>query len=137
MNGSLAGRAVRERRADHRQRREHPDAYTPTRIAASIERTINAPLLSVTGAIGVLTVINRDTPFTQDDAAVLQRLADQVAAAVSNARLYEEARATAERYRQAVEDERRARERSPRSSRATRGSSSRRRTRSSRSAPTA
>lgn len=110
MNDSLAGLAVRERRANIVNDSGHPDAYTPTRIAAGIERTINAPLLSVTGAIGVLTVINRDTPFTQDDAAVLQRLADQVAAAISNARLYEEARATAERYRQAVEDERRARE---------------------------
>jgi two-component system NtrC family sensor kinase len=110
MNDSLAGLAVRERRANIVNDSGHPDAYTPTRIAAGIERTINAPLLAVTGAIGVLTVINRDTPFTQDDAAVLQRLADQVAAAISNARLYEEARATAERYRQAVEDERRARE---------------------------
>ena len=110
MNDSLAGLAVRERRANIVNDAAIPDAYTPTRIAANIERTINAPLLAVTGAIGVLTVINRDTPFTQDDAAVLQRLADQVAAAMSNARLYEEARATAERYRQAVEDERRARE---------------------------
>lgn len=108
--GSLAGQAVLERRTIIVNDSAHPDAYTPTRIAANIERTINAPLLSVTGAIGVLTVINRDTPFTHDDAIVLQRLADQVAAAVSNARLYEEARATAERYRQAVEDERRARE---------------------------
>ncbi|HEY4306447.1 MAG TPA: ATP-binding protein [Gemmatimonadaceae bacterium] len=109
MNDSLAGLAVRERRANIVNDSSHPGAYTPTRIAANIERTINAPLLAVTGAIGVLTVINRETPFTQDDAAVLQRLADQVAAAISNARLYEEARATAERYRQAVEDERRAR----------------------------
>jgi two-component system NtrC family sensor kinase len=110
MKDSLAGLAVRERRANIVNDSRHPDAYTPTRIAANIERTINAPLLSVTGAIGVLTVINRGVPFTQDDAAVLQRLADQVAAAISNARLYEETRATAERYRQAVEDERRARE---------------------------
>jgi two-component system NtrC family sensor kinase len=110
MNDSLAGLAVLERRANIINDSRHPAAYTPTRIAANIERTVNAPLLSVAGAIGVLTVINRDVPFTQDDAAVLQRLADQVAAAISNARLYEEARATAERYRRAVDDERRARE---------------------------
>jgi two-component system NtrC family sensor kinase len=110
LDGSLAGKAVLERRTVIVNDGAHPDAYTPTRIAASIERTINAPLVAVTGAIGVLTVINRDTPFTDDDAVVLQRLADQVAAAVSNARLYETSRATAERYRQAVEDERRARE---------------------------
>jgi two-component system NtrC family sensor kinase len=110
MDGSLAGKAVLERRTIIVNDGAHPDAYKPTRIAANIERTINAPLVAVTGAIGVLTVINRDTPFTDDDAVVLQRLADQVAAAVSNARLYETSRATAERYRQAVEDERRARE---------------------------
>jgi two-component system NtrC family sensor kinase len=110
MNGSLAGRAVKERRTLIVNDSNHPDAYKPTRIAANIERTINAPLHSVSGAIGVLTVINRATPFTEDDASVLQRLGDQVAAAVSNAQLYEEARASAERYRQAVEDERRARE---------------------------
>jgi two-component system NtrC family sensor kinase len=110
MNGSLAGQAVKERRTIIVNDSNHPDAYKPTRIAANIDRTINAPLLSVTGAIGVLTVINRVAPFTDDDASVLQRLGDQVAVAVSNARLYEEARASAERYRQAVEDERRARE---------------------------
>jgi two-component system NtrC family sensor kinase len=110
MNGSLAGRAVKERRTIIVNDGSHPDAYKPTRIAANIERTINAPLLSVAGAIGVLSVINRVAPFTEDDASVLQRLGDQVAVAVSNARLYEEARASAERYRQAVEDERRARE---------------------------
>ena len=55
-------------------------------------------------------MINRERPFSEDDAVVLERLADQVAVAVTNARLYEDAQAVAERYRQAVEDERRARE---------------------------
>ena len=55
-------------------------------------------------------MINRERPFSEDDAVVLERLADQVAVAVTNARLYEDAQAAAERYRQAVEDERRARE---------------------------
>ncbi|HEU6451370.1 MAG TPA: ATP-binding protein, partial [Gemmatimonadaceae bacterium] len=47
--------------------------------------------------------------FGDEDALVLQRLADQVAVAVANARLYEEAHAAAERYRQVSEDEQRAR----------------------------
>src|SRR5204863_186887 len=85
-------------------------AYWPTRIAAGVERTLIAPLFTNTGPIGELSVINRDTEFTEDDAVELQRLADQVAVAVANARLYEEARAAADRYRQAVDDERRARD---------------------------
>lgn len=109
VRDSVAGRAVRERRTFIINDADGPETYTPTRVAAGIDRIVIAPLIAVTGAIGVLTVINRDTPFTDDDAIVLQRLADQVAAAVSNARLYEEARASAERYRQVVEDERRAR----------------------------
>ncbi len=107
---SVSGRAIRERRAIICNDASIDDAYGPTRIAANVERTLVAPLFSSTEAIGALSVINRDTEFTEEDAVVLQRLADQVAVAVSNARLYEEARAAAERYRQAVDDERRARD---------------------------
>ena len=107
---SVSGRAIRERNAIICNDASVDEAYTPTRIAANIDRVLVAPLFSSTEAIGVLSVINRDGEFTAEDAIVLQRLADQVAVAVSNARLYEEARAAAERYRQAVEDERRARD---------------------------
>jgi len=110
LNASISGRAIRERRAIICNDANVPEAYGPTRIAANVDRTIAAPLYSSSGAIGVLSVINRDTAFTDDDATVLQRLADQVAVAVGNARLYEEAKAAADRYRQAVEDERRARD---------------------------
>jgi PAS domain S-box-containing protein len=110
VNASVSGRAIRERRTVICNDANVEDAYTPTRIAASIERTLIAPLFSSTEAIGVLSVINRDSEFTDDDAVVLQRLADQVAVAVAHARLYEEARGAAERYRRAVEDERRARD---------------------------
>jgi PAS domain S-box-containing protein len=110
LNASVSGRAILESRTVVCNDAGVPDAYAPTRIAAGIDRTLVAPLFSSTGAIGVLTVVNRDAPFTDDDATVLQRLADQVAVAVSNARLYEEARGAADRYRQASEDERRARD---------------------------
>jgi PAS domain S-box-containing protein len=110
VNASIAGRAIRERQAIIYNDTNIPEAYAPTRIAAKIERGIAAPLISSSGALGVLTVLNRDTEFTEEDALVLQRLADQVAVAVSNARLYEEAKAAADRYRQVVEDERRARD---------------------------
>lgn len=110
LAGSLNGRAVRERQTIICNDTSGPDTYGPTRIAANLERTLISPLITSAGAIGALAVLNRDAAFTDDDATVLQRLADQVAVAVSNARLYEEAREAAERYRKAVEDERRARD---------------------------
>jgi PAS domain S-box-containing protein len=110
LHSSVTGRAIRERRTIICNDANVPEAYGPTRIAANVERTLVAPLFSSTGAIGALAIINRSAEFTQDDAEVLQRLADQVAVAVSNARLYEEAQEAAERYRRAIEDERRARD---------------------------
>jgi two-component system NtrC family sensor kinase len=109
MDGSISGQAVRERRAIICNDTRVAGAYGPSRMAAGIDRTLVAPLYSSAGAIGVLAVINRDVAFGDEDALVLQRLADQVAVAVANARLYEEAHAAAERYRQVSEDERRAR----------------------------
>ena len=110
VHASVSGRAILERRAIICNDTSGPDAYGPTRIAANVERTLVAPLFASDGATGVLAVINRDAEFTADDATVLQRLADQVAVAVANAHLYEEVKAAADRYRQASEDERRARD---------------------------
>ncbi len=109
VDGSISGQAVRERRAIICNDTRVAAAYGPSRIAAGIDRTLVAPLYSSAGAIGVLAVINRAIAFGDEDALVLQRLADQVAVAVANARLYEEAHAAAERYRQVSEDEQRAR----------------------------
>jgi PAS domain S-box-containing protein len=110
LESSLSGRAIAERRPLIYNSTDVPDVYSPTRIAANVERALISPLFSSSGGIGALSVINRERPFSDDDAVVLERLADQVAVAVTNARLYEDAHAAAERYRQAVEDERRARE---------------------------
>ncbi|HEY4216378.1 MAG TPA: PAS domain S-box protein [Gemmatimonadaceae bacterium] len=110
LEGSLVGRAVLERRTSICNECDIEDAYGPTRVAVGVHNTLHAPLFSSDGVIGALTVINRDAAFTEDDAVVLQRLADQVAVAVANARLYEEAKAAADRYQQASEDERRARD---------------------------
>jgi two-component system NtrC family sensor kinase len=57
---------------------------------AKIQRTMVAPLGTGRGTIGAVAVINRERPFDQEDAKVLQRLADQVAVAIVNARLFEE-----------------------------------------------
>ncbi len=110
VNDSVSGRAILETRTIIWNDPAESGAYAPSRIAGGIDRTLVSPLISSDGAIGVLAVVNRETAFTDDDAMVLQRLADQVAVAITNARLYEEARGAADRYRQASEDERRARD---------------------------
>jgi PAS domain S-box-containing protein len=110
VNASITGRAIIEQRAIICNDTNVPEAYGPTRIAANIERTLIAPLLSGDGVLGVISVVDGVEPFTPDDALVLQRLADQVAVAVANARLYEEAQTAAEQHRQKSEDERRARD---------------------------
>ena len=65
--------------------------YERTRALGPVEKIVAAPLLTPDGPIGVLSVANRKADFTDDDARVLERLAAQVALAVVNARLYEEA----------------------------------------------
>jgi PAS domain S-box-containing protein len=110
VHASISGRAIIEHRAIICNDANVPEAYGPTRIAANVERTVVAPLLSSEGVLGVLAVVDGVEPFTEDDALVLQRLADQVAVAVANARLYEEAQTAVERYRRTSEDERRARD---------------------------
>lgn len=104
LNGSVTGRSIRERRPMIvNDPARDPETYGPTRIAANVENTAIAPLFSSSGAIGALSVINRAEPFTEHDAAVLQRLADQVAVAVANARLYEDSQLLGERYHRVLE----------------------------------
>jgi PAS domain S-box-containing protein len=91
VDGSMMGRAVRTASSiiTH-DVREDADAFGPSIAASQVRNTIIVPLLSVQGPVGALSVFNRVAPFTDDDAEVLQRLADQVAVAVVNARLFEE-----------------------------------------------
>lgn len=55
-----------------------------------VQRTLIAPFVTGGGTIGAIAILNRDKPFDQDDAKVLQRLADHVSVAIVNARLFEE-----------------------------------------------
>ena len=88
---TLDGKAVREGTAIiANEARAHPGAYRPAYEVTTIEKLLVVPLVTARGTIGVLTVFNRDTEFTDDDARVLRRLADQVAVAIVNARLFEE-----------------------------------------------
>ncbi len=88
---TLDGKAVREGTAIiANEARAHPGAYRPAYEVTAIEKLLAVPLVTARGTIGVLTVFNRPNAFTDDDARVLRRLADQVAVAIVNARLFEE-----------------------------------------------
>lgn len=65
--------------------------YERTRAIGPVQKVVAAPLLTPDGPIGVLSVANRAADFTEEDGRVAERLAAQLALAVVNARLYEEA----------------------------------------------
>jgi PAS domain S-box-containing protein len=91
VRSSISGRAVR----DHapvisNDVPNDPDVSRQAQRLIRIRNTIVVPLSTARGVIGTLSVFNRKTNFEQTDARVLQRLADHVAVAIVNARLYEE-----------------------------------------------
>jgi PAS domain S-box-containing protein len=91
VEGTLLGRAVREGAP-----LVHNDVGSSTHVSAAlegvadIEKTIVVPLRTAEGIIGVISVVNRPDDFGPDDARVLERLAEHVAVAIVNARLFEE-----------------------------------------------
>jgi GAF domain-containing protein len=98
MEGSLFGQVVR----GHEQQRlnevapDHGGLVAVQRLAP-VQRLLGAPLITSRGAIGAIAAFNRARPFGEDDLRLLQRLADQVAVAIVNARLFDEVeRATRE-----------------------------------------
>ena len=91
VKSSISGRAVR----DHtpvisNDVPNDPDVSRQAQRLLRIRNTVVVPLSTARGVIGTLSVFNRKTEFEKDDARVLQRLADHVAVAIVNARLYEE-----------------------------------------------
>ncbi len=91
LHGSMVGRAVLSATSIIREDvQEDPESYLQSVAASEIKNTVIVPMLSVQGPIGALSVFNRLAPFSDEDAEILQRLADQVAVAVVNARLFEE-----------------------------------------------
>jgi PAS domain S-box-containing protein len=91
VNASLSGRVLRlAEAAIVNDVPSEPDVFRPTVRMANVSRAVVVPLITKDGAVGVLTVVNRESEFHDDDLRVLQRLADHVAVAVVNARLFEE-----------------------------------------------
>ncbi|MBU6367643.1 MAG: GAF domain-containing protein [Gemmatimonadetes bacterium] len=98
VDGCLFGQVVR----DHEQLLLNDTAAVRAGLAsverlAPIDRLLSAPLVTSRGAIGAIAAFNRARPFGDDELRLLQRLADQVAVAIVNARLFDEVeRATRE-----------------------------------------
>lgn len=90
IENSLNGRAYLAHTHVISNRAPDDGIYKPAQERAGIQKAIVVPLISARGAIGTLAAINRAADFTEDDARVLQRLADHVAVAIVNARLFEE-----------------------------------------------
>jgi GAF domain-containing protein len=68
-----------------------------------VERAVIVPLTTESGTIGTLVVVNRALPFDDTDARVLHRLADLVAVAIINARLFEAVEQATREWRAAVD----------------------------------
>ena len=91
VRSSISGRAVRDQAAVISNAvTDDADVSRQAQRLVKIRNTIVVPLSSSRGVIGTLCVFNRNADFEQSDARVLQRLADHVAVAIVNARLYEE-----------------------------------------------
>lgn len=104
INASMSGRALLTAKTIiSNELSADPTGYTPSIEAARMQKTIIAPLNTKQGPLGILSVINRENDFTDADARVLHRLAEQVAVAVVNARLFEEVTLLGERHRRVVE----------------------------------
>jgi GAF domain-containing protein len=67
----------------------HDGAFLPLQRITRITNAVIVPLAAGRERIGAIAVINRDIPFTDEDARILERLGDQVAVAVANARLFD------------------------------------------------
>ncbi len=80
-----------------------PRTYRMTQRVANVRNACVVPLITGRGTIGVLTVTNREGGFEDADARVLQRLADQVAVAIVNARLYEDVATATQEWRVAFD----------------------------------
>jgi GAF domain-containing protein len=91
VQGSLMGQVVLSGQAaiSHDVAAD-PAAYHRNLRLVDVRRALVAPLRTARGVIGALALFNRDEAFHDGDARILQRLADQVAVAIVNARLFAE-----------------------------------------------
>ncbi|HET9879857.1 MAG TPA: GAF domain-containing protein [Candidatus Limnocylindria bacterium] len=110
IGSGIAGRAAAEGvvcwTGDYLADESFPHDAGDARIAAQgIRSMMSAPLTGPDRLIGTITVQSSGhNVFNADDGVLLQLLADQVAIAVTNARLYEELEESERRYRHLVDN---------------------------------
>ena len=91
VRASISGRAVQTQTpVISNDAPNDPDVSRQVQRLVRIRNIAVVPLSTARGVIGTLSVFNRKAEFDKDDARILQRLADHVAVAIVNARLYEE-----------------------------------------------
>ena len=91
LNGSLVGRSVTANELIvYNDGNVEVALHRTVQHLAPVQRMVIAPLITGRGTIGSIAVMNRERAFDQADGKVLQRLADHVAVAIVNARLFEE-----------------------------------------------
>ena len=90
ISQGLMGAAVREARMVLVNDVERDPRYVPTPGAPQIRAELAVPILLAGKVLGVLNV-ESPNPFTGEDAASLQIIADHLAVAIQNARLFEQA----------------------------------------------
>jgi signal transduction histidine kinase len=101
VSQGVMGAAVRERRIQRSNDVTRDPRYIPIPGLTGIRSEIAVPLLLGPAVLGILNV-ESPRPLTDDDAANLQTIADNLSAAISNARRFEDAQRVAvleERHR--------------------------------------
>lgn len=89
MRGSLSGYVVEHGTSFiSNDVPSEPQAYRRNLQLVDVRKAVIVPLVTARGTIGALAVYNRDADFHEQDARILRRLADQVAVAIVNARLF-------------------------------------------------
>jgi len=89
LRGSLSGHVVEHGKSFISNNvPSEPLAYRRNLQLVAVRKTVIVPLVTARGTIGALSVYNRDTDFQLQDERILRRLADQVAVAIVNARLF-------------------------------------------------
>jgi serine phosphatase RsbU (regulator of sigma subunit)/anti-sigma regulatory factor (Ser/Thr protein kinase) len=95
--GRLAGRLASSRRPVTLERNQATAAFQSLLASADMQSVLGLPLILDRQLLGVLYVGTRArSPFSEDDAALLQLVGDRVALAVDRARLFEQERHIAE-----------------------------------------
>lgn len=90
----ICGAAVRERRAQIVNEIHKDPRYVPPPLPINVAAELAVPIVLGNEAIGVINIESL-YPFVDEDAASIQIIADHLAVAIKNARLYAEARQAA------------------------------------------